>query len=115
MPPAPSGSRTSNGPTRAPDTRGIGGERNIGPAHQTPEADHDRDQRRPSPAKGGSTSIAPLNSSFEPQPELSRRRVWKSLMPTPRAAIAWSIGLIGIAIVALSLPPVVKWNGARTR
>jgi hypothetical protein len=36
-------------------------------------------------------------------------------MPTPRSAIGGFIGLIGIAIVVLCLPPVVRWNGERTR
>ncbi len=36
-------------------------------------------------------------------------------MPTPRSAIGGFIGSIGIAIVVLCLPPVVRWNGERTR
>jgi hypothetical protein len=36
-------------------------------------------------------------------------------MPTQRSAIGGFIGLVGIAIVVLCLPPVVRWNGERTR
>ena len=55
------------------------------------------------------------NGSFEPQPERSHRRIRKPPTPTLRSIFGWSIGLIGVTIVVLSLPPVVNSNGARTR
>src|SRR5947209_8653188 len=47
---------------------------------------------------------------------MSRRRVGvSSPMSTQRSAIGGFIGLIGIAIVVLCLPPVARWNVERTR